>query len=241
MFPLRDDIPSRQFPVVTVILIVTNVIIFLFEVMMGPAANAITLAFGVVPARLLSQWRNPFVLLTLISSMYLHGGWAHLLGNMWYLWIFGDNVEDRMGRWRFLIFYTLSGVIASLLQVAAAPRSTIPMIGASGAIAGVLGAYLLLFPRARVSTLIPVFYFIRIVWLPAVIVLGGWFLMQLLNGLASLNVTMQTGGVAWWAHIGGFVAGMLMMPIFRRPATRLPADWRYPPNDGAGYGGRPRW
>ena len=207
MFPLRDDVPSRKFPLVTVGLVVVNVAIFLLEVMLGAEATMLTETFGIVPARLTTQWRNPFVLFTVVSSMYLHGGWAHLIGNMWYLWIFGDNVEDRMGRFRFFVFYTVCGVIAGLLQVAAAPRSTIPMIGASGAIAGVLGAYLILYPRARVSTLVPVFYFIRIVWLPAVIVLGGWFLIQLFNGLASLNVVMQTGGVAWWAHIGGFVAG----------------------------------
>ena len=143
---------------------------------------------------------------------------------MWYLWIFGDNVEDRMGRVRFFIFYTLSGLVAALLQVAFAPNSTVPMIGASGAIAGVLGAYLLLYPRARVSTLIPIFYFIRIVWLPAIVVLGGWFVIQLLNGLASLNVQVQTGGVAFWAHVGGFVAGMLMMPIFRKRGYQPPAS-----------------
>jgi membrane associated rhomboid family serine protease len=240
MVPLRDNVPSRYFPVVTVALIVINVIIFLYEVTLGPAANAITLAFGVIPARLVTQWQDPRVLFTLFSSMYLHGGWTHLLGNMWYLWIFGDNVEDRMGRVRFFAFYTLSGVIAGLLQVAAAPRSPIPMIGASGAIAGVLGAYLLLYPRSRVSTLVFALYFVRIVWLPAIIVLGGWFLIQLLNGLAMLNVTMQTGGVAWWAHIGGFVAGMLLLPIFRRRERRLPPG-SYPLGSNIDSNGRLGW
>ncbi|MBN1247871.1 MAG: rhomboid family intramembrane serine protease [Anaerolineae bacterium] len=223
MFPLRDDVPSRQFPLVTVSLVVLNVAIFLVEALMGSSATMLTETFGIVPARLTTQWQNPMVLLTLFTSMYLHGGWAHLIGNMWYLWIFGDNVEDRMGRIPFFIFYTLAGLVAGLLQVAAAPRSTIPMIGASGAIAGVLGAYLVLYPRARVSTLVPVFYFIRIVWLPAIIVLGGWFLIQLLNGLASISVVMQTGGVAWWAHIGGFVAGIVLLPIFRR--REPPSSW----------------
>jgi membrane associated rhomboid family serine protease len=240
MFPLRDNVPSRQFPLVTVLLIVINVAIFLFEVSLGSAVHAVTRTFGVVPARLVNQWQDPRVLFTLFSSMYLHGGWTHLLGNMWYLWIFGDNVEDRMGWLRFFIFYTASGVVAGLLQVAAAPRSTIPMIGASGAIAGVLGAYLLLYPRARVSTLVLVFYFIRIVWLPAVVVLGGWFLIQLLNGLASLNVTMQTGGVAWWAHIGGFVAGMLLLPIFRRRDRRPPPGY-YSPGEDLTSDRRLRW
>lgn len=234
MFPLRDDVPSRQFPLVTVGLVVLNVAIFLVEVMMGSAARVVTETFGIVPARLTTQWQNPAVLLTLFTSMYLHGGWAHLIGNMWYLWIFGDNVEDRMGRLRFFIFYTLAGLIAGLLQVFAAPRSTIPMIGASGAIAGVLGAYLVLYPRARVSTLVPVFYFIRIIWLPAAIVLGGWFLIQLLNGLASINVVMQTGGVAWWAHIGGFVAGIVLLPVFRR--REPPSPWT-----SSNYNVRGRW
>ena len=231
MFPLRDDVPARQFPVVTVVLIAVNVVIFLFEVMLGTTANMITQTFGIVPARLTGEWQDPFVPLTLISSMYLHGGWAHLLGNMWYLWIFGDNVEDRMGRGRFFIFYTLCGLVAGLLQVLAAPQSVIPIIGASGAIAGVLGAYLLLYPRARVSTLVPSFYFYRVIWLPAIIVLGGWFLIQLLNGLISIGVVMQTGGVAWWAHIGGFVAGMGLMPVFRRQDARRPPNWydREPP------------
>jgi membrane associated rhomboid family serine protease len=229
MFPLRDDVPSRRFPLVTLALVVINVAIFLLEALMGQSVYVLIETFGVVPAQLTTRWQNPIVLSTLITSQYLHGGWAHLIGNMWYLFIFGDNVEDRMGRVRYLGFYTLCGVIAALLQVAAAPRSTIPMIGASGAIAGVLGAYLLLYPRARVSTLIPFFYFIRIVWLPAVIVLGGWFLVQLLNGLAMLNVEMATGGVAFWAHIGGFVAGMVLMPVFRQRNI-------HPPSRQSGYG-----
>ncbi len=236
MFPLRDDVPSRQFPLVTVSIVVVNVLVFLFQVLAGPAASSIVDLFGIVPARMTTQWQNPLVALTFVSSMYLHGGWAHLIGNMWYLWIFGDNVEDRMGRGRFFVFYTLCGLVAGVLQIVAAPRSTIPMIGASGAIAGVLGAYLLLYPRARVSTLVPLFFFIRIVWLPAIVVLGSWFAMQLLNGLASLSVVVQTGGVAWWAHIGGFVAGMVLLPVFRRrgvqPPSRRPAG---------GYDARVRW
>lgn len=236
MFPLRDDVPSRRFPLVTVSLIVVNVLVFLMEVLAGPAADSMMTVFGVVPARIITQWQNPLVLLSFVSSMYLHGGWAHLIGNMWYLWIFGDNVEDRMGRGRFFVFYTLCGLVAGVLQVAAAPRSTIPMIGASGAIAGVLGAYLLLYPRARVSTLVPLFYFVRIVWLPAIVVLGSWFLVQLLNGLASLGVVVQTGGVAWWAHIGGFVAGMVLLQIFRRRDIQPPSRW-----PTSGYDARARW
>jgi membrane associated rhomboid family serine protease len=224
MMPLKDNIPSRQFPVVTIGLVVINAVIFLIEAMMGPQATAVTNTFGVVPQRLTSAWLNPMQLLTLFTSMYLHGGWAHLIGNMLYLWIFGDNVEESMGRLRFFIFYTLSGFAAVLIQVMAAPELDKPIIGASGAIAGVLGAYLLLFPKARVQTLVPSFYFYRLVWLPAVIVLGGWFVIQLLNGLASINVNMQTGGVAWWAHIGGFGAGMLLQFVFRRDDYEPPSQ-----------------
>ncbi len=236
MFPLRDDVPSRHFPLVTTSIVAINVVVFLFQVLAGPEASSIVALFGIVPARITTQWQNPLVVLTLFSSMFLHGGWAHLIGNIWYLWIFGDNVEDRMGRGRFLIFYTLCGLAAGLLQIVAAPRSAIPMIGASGAIAGVLGAYLLLYPRARVRTLVPLFFFMRVVWLPAIVVLGSWFVIQLLNGLASLNVVVQTGGVAWWAHIGGFVAGMALLPVFRRrdigPPSRRPTG---------GYDARVRW
>ena len=236
MFPLRDDVPSRHFPLVTVSIVVVNVVVFLLQVLAGPAASSIAELFGIVPARVTTQWQNPLVLLTFFSSMYLHGGWAHLIGNIWYLWIFGDNVEDRMGRGRFFIFYTLCGLVAGLLQIVAAPRSTIPMIGASGAIAGVLGAYLLLYPRARVSTLVPLFFFIRIVWLPAIVVLGSWFVIQLLNGLAALNVVVQTGGVAWWAHIGGFVVGMALLPVFRRRDIQPPSRW-----PSSGHDARVRW
>jgi len=236
MFPLRDEVPSRRFPLVTTILLVANVLVFLMEALGDPVAGMLMNTFAIVPARLTTQWRDPMVLLTLFTSMYLHGGWAHLIGNMWYLWIFGDNIEDNMGRGRFFVFYTLCGLVAGLLQVVAAPTSTIPMVGASGAIAGVLGAYLLLYPRARVRTLVTPLYFIRVVSLPAVVVLGGWFLMQLLNGVAALSVDVQTGGVAWWAHIGGFVAGMLLLQVFRRRGYAPPPRQSY-----GGYGSTRRW
>jgi membrane associated rhomboid family serine protease len=155
-----------------------------------------------------------------------------LIGNMIYLAIFGDNVEDRMGRGRFFIFYTLCGVLSGLAQVLAMPTSRVPAIGASGAIAGVLGAYLLMFPRARVRTLVPLIFIYTTFHLPAVVVLGGWFLVQFLNGLASLNVSVQTGGVAWWAHIGGFVVGMILMPLFRQKQPPAPPTFYY---DGSRY------
>ncbi len=224
MIPLGDDIPSRHFPVVTFVLIVVNTIVFLFEVLFEPQANQMAQMFGATPVRIVTDWINPLTLLTLITAMYLHGGWAHLLGNMFYLWIFGDNVEDRMGHRRFFIFYTLCGVLAGLAQVLAMPTSNVPAIGASGAIAGVLGAYLLLFPRARVRTLVPLFFFYTTVYLPAVLVLGGWFLVQFLNGLASLNINVQIGGIAWWAHVGGFISGMILMPVFRQRQVPFPYD-----------------
>ena len=227
MITLRDDIPARSFPVVTVGFLVANVVVFLIEFLLGQSANEMIFIFGITPARLTTEWTNPLVILTLGTSMYLHGGWAHLIGNMAYLWIFGDNVEDRMGKLGFFVFYTLCGVISGLLQVIAAPHSAIPIIGASGAIAGVLGAYILLYPRARVRTLVPSFAFYRSVWLPASIVLGGWFVIQLLNGLAALSVDVQTGGVAWWAHIGGFVAGMGLLPVFRQKNYNPPSKSAY--------------
>jgi len=235
MIPLGDNIPSRRFPVVTFTLIVINTVIFLFEVLFEPAANQMAQMFGAIPVRIMTEWTNPLTLATLVTAMYLHGGWAHLIGNMLYLWIFGDNVEDRMGRGRFFIFYTLCGVLSGLAQVLAMPTAQVPAIGASGAIAGVLGAYLLLFPRARVRTLIPLIFIYTTIQLPAIVVLVGWFLVQFLNGLASLNVLVQTGGVAWWAHIGGFVAGMALMPLFRqkqRPSPFYEYDGRrYWPDD----------
>lgn len=232
MIPLGDNIPSRRFPTVTVTLIVINTLIFLFEVLFEPMANQMAQMFGTTPIRIVTDWTNPLTLITLITATYLHGGWAHLIGNMIYLGIFGNNVEDRMGHVRFFIFYTLCGVLSGLAQVLAMPTSRIPAIGASGAIAGVLGAYLLLFPRARIRTLIPLIFIYTTVYLPAVVVLGGWFLVQFFNGLASINVDVQTGGVAWWAHIGGFIVGMLLMPLFRQKQPPAPSPYFY---DGRRY------
>ncbi len=216
MIPLRDDIPVRRFTVVTFLLIGVNSAIFLWEVALGTSADAIIWRFGFVPARLIENWAAPGEWLTLFTSMYLHGSWAHLISNMLYLWIFGNNVEDNMGRARFFVFYTLCGVLAALAETAAPPSAALPGIGASGAIAGVLGAYLLLYPRARVEVLLPLLFWWTTITLPAALVLGGWFLLQFFNGLMSLNLSAQLGGVAWWAHIGGFVAGLLFLPLFRQ-------------------------
>lgn len=214
MIPLRDNVPRRHFPLITVLLIIVNTAVFLFEVVIGSdAVEKLTYLFGSVPARLTAQWMNPAVLLTLITSMYLHGGWTHLIGNMLYLRVFGHSIENDMGEGRFLVFYTLCGVLAALVDTALAPNREIPGIGASGAIAGVLGAYLLLYPEARIKMLVPPLWFVTFK-LRAFVVLIIWFLMQYLNGLASLNVRTRVGGIAWWAHIGGFLGGMLLTPLF---------------------------
>lgn len=214
MIPLKDLNPTRTRPYITIILIVLNVLVFLFELTMdlGGELDSLIYNAGVVPAAIVE---NPFSTrsLTLFSSMFLHGGWTHLLGNMLYLWIFGDNIEDRMGHARYLVFYLLGGVAAAGAQIAIAPNSTVPMVGASGAIAAVLGAYLLEYPRARVRSLLLLGYFIRFANIPALVVLGFWFVLQFFNGLFSLSA-MDVGGVAYFAHIGGFVAGLLLIKLF---------------------------
>ncbi|MDX1663598.1 MAG: rhomboid family intramembrane serine protease [Candidatus Promineifilaceae bacterium] len=212
MIPLKDVIETRRTPVVTIIFLIANVLIFLWELYLDSLGllNDFILAWGVIPRQLLADPGTEWF--TLFSAMFMHGGWAHLLGNMLYLWIFGDNVEDRLGHVRFAIFYLLSGLLATAAQVAVNPGAAIPNIGASGAIAGVLGGYLLLYPRTQIVTL--VFRFIARV--PAIIVLGFWFVYQFFFGIASLsNMDMQVGGVAFFAHVGGFLAGMLLIIPFQ--------------------------
>lgn len=213
------------------VLVVANLAAFAWQLALGPELRGFLLAWGMVPARLTLalQGVEPPAgpALTLLSAMFLHGGVMHLAGNLWYLWIFGDNVEDRLGHGRFLAFYLAAGVCASLVQVAANPASRLPMIGASGAIAGVLGAYLVAFPRARIFTLLPIFPFFQVVALPAVIVLGLWFAFQFLSGALALGGTAG-GGIAWWAHIGGFAFGMAAMRLFGGrggpPRPRAPVE-----------------
>ena len=214
MLPLRDFIPTRRFPAVTVGIIVVNIIAFAYE-LLAEAGGTLEQTFytmGVVPFKVTHNF-GPAVALSFLTSMFLHGGFMHIIGNMLYLWIFGNNVEDSMGRGRFLVFYLLTGSIASAAQVLASPNSPIPSIGASGAIAGVLGAYIVLFPRARVQMLVFLGYFARLTQLPALLVLGFWFVLQLFNGLLAFGMT-QMGGVAWFAHVGGFVAGLLLVRLF---------------------------
>jgi len=229
MIPIKDDNPTERPAYVTVALIVLCVLAFLWQQSHSPEAQQrIAYSLGVIPAVLLGGKELPPQLalvpaeLTIVTSMFLHGGWLHLIGNMLYLWIFGNNVEDAMGRGRFIVFYLVCGVVAALAQALPSPGSTLPMIGASGAVAGVLGAYLLLHPRARVTVVIPLgFLLYPVVW-PAVVVLGLWFLLQIGS---SLMMAGQEGGVAWFAHVGGFVAGMALIPLFRRKGVPL---WRRP-------------
>jgi membrane associated rhomboid family serine protease len=219
MIPLRDIIPSRTTPVVTISLIALNILVFVYELSLGRGVDAFTLYWGLVPAA--------FSWVTVFTSMFLHGGLLHVAGNMLYLWIFGDNVEDRMGHGRFLVFYLLCGVAAALAQTITAPDSVVPMVGASGAIAGVMGAYFVLYPKSRIVTLIPLFFFFQVIEVPAILFLGIWFLMQFVSGLGSIVTVaggQSGGGVAFWAHVAGFVAGISGVIVFRRP-ERQRVEW----------------
>lgn len=218
MIPLRDTIPSRTFPFVNYIFIFANVAVFLFEKSLRGFTNDFILRFGLVPAVWIEEIHayNLHAVIPLFTSMFMHGGWLHLLGNMLFLYIFGDNVEDRFGHFRYCIFFLLAGLAAAFTQIYVNPASEAPMVGASGAIAGVLGAYVFMFPKARITTVIPIFIFIKIIDLPAYLFLGIWFIMQLISGVMALGIGADAGGVAWWAHIGGFAAGVVAIPIFRK-------------------------
>ena len=214
MIPLRDENPTRGFPIVNYALIAINVLVFLWQVSLGSGGDAAIYRMALIPVNV-SSGLDLGDARAVLTSMFMHAGLMHLLGNMLYLWIFGDNVEDVLGHFRYLAFYLLGGVAASLTHVFLYPASTVPTVGASGAIAATLGAYLLLFPQRRVVTLIPLGFFLHIARLPAIFVLGMWFVLQLFQGTLTLGMT-QLGGVAFWAHIGGFVYGMLFGPLMRR-------------------------
>jgi membrane associated rhomboid family serine protease len=210
MIPLHDDNPTRRIPWLTMLLIAANSVIFAIEASMGTEElNSFLLQWAFVPQRFFASPLSPDQLITFVASLFLHGGWLHLIGNMLFLWIFGNNIEDRLGVVRFGLFYLACGIAATLAQAFASPAASIPMVGASGAIAGVLGAYLLLYPRARVVTVIPIFFYIEVAALPAAFVIGFWFVLQLAQGVGSLGALGTEGGVAWWAHVGGFVAGLI--------------------------------
>ena len=219
MIPLRDVIPSRTTPYITVTIIGLNALAWLYELALPGNLLPLFLQFyGVVPAN--------FHASSLITSMFLHGSWSHVLGNMWYLWIFGDNVEDRVGHGRFIIFYLLCGFAAAIGQTVMDPDSTLPMIGASGAIAGVMGAYFVLYPKSRVLTLIPLIIFWEVIEIPATFLLGFWFLMQLFSaGAIAVTASTGGGGVAFMAHVAGFVIGMIAVFVFRK--RERPEPWMY--------------
>ena len=216
MIPIRDAIRSKTFPIVNLLIIVLNILSFLWQLSLGPQLKEAFLLYGIVPIRYsdpgLSEQFSAFQQwLPFLTSMFLHGGFLHILGNMWFLYIFGDNIEDRLGHIRYFIFYLLCGIAAGVIHLYTNWDSRIPTIGASGAISGIMGAYLLLYPRAKILTLIPIFFFIQFVEIPAFIFLGYWLLIQLFSaGLTPRNV----GGIAFWAHIGGFIAGLIFVKMF---------------------------
>jgi len=237
LIPLRDDIPSRTVPFVNYAIIALNAFLFVLELGMGRGIERFFYQAAVIPVlftgpdhslsvvEAVRTTLEPALGTRVFLSMFLHGGWAHIIGNMLYLWIFGDNVEDRLGHLKYLLFYLLCGWTAAYAHIWADPASRLPSLGASGAIAGVLGAYLTLYPHARVVGLLPLGLFAPLIQIPAVLFLGFWFVQQFLYGAVSLGArTAQTGGVAWWAHIGGFVAGLVLVRVFRKPQRRPARD-----------------
>jgi membrane associated rhomboid family serine protease len=220
VIPLRDVIPSRTTPYVTIALIAVNALVYLYEMTLGETAlEEFILYFGLVPAA--------FSWVAMLTSMFLHGGLLHVGGNMLFLWIFGDNVEDRMGHGRFVVFYVLCGAAAALAQTAMSPDSVVPMVGASGAVAGVMGAYFVLYPHSRIVTLIPLFVFFHVMEVPALVFLGLWFVLQFVSGVGSIAAATggePAGGIAFWAHVAGFVAGVSGVLVFRRP-ERQRVEW----------------
>ena len=238
MIPIRDDQPRFSTPYVTYFIIALNALVFFFELSVGTqghrALDSLVYQFGVVPRHfevaLAGSPRYDLTgqSLTILTSMFLHGGWLHIIGNMWFLWIFGDNIEDRIGHFLYLVFYLVSGFAASITHILLNSNSNVPTVGASGAIAGVMGAYIVLYPKARVLTLVPLIVFFTFWWLPAWIFLGYWFLLQFLSGAATsiAETSSQAGGVAFWAHVGGFLAGIVLIKILpeRRGRYRY-ASW----------------
>jgi len=212
MIPIRDQIPTRRVPVINYLLIAANVIVFIFQWLAGPYEEALVYEFALIPASFLSNLSLGDIT-DVFTSMFMHAGFAHIGGNMLYLWIFGDNVEDSMGSGRYLLFYLIGGIVASFTHILTNPGSQIPTVGASGAIAAVLGAYLVLYPQSKVLTIIPLGFFIRMTLVPASIVLVLWFVLQIFSGVLSVGGP-DVGGVAFWAHVGGFIAGVVLAKLF---------------------------
>lgn len=222
MIPLKDEMRSATRPIVNYCLVVANVIVYLYELSLGRGLDTFIAAFGAVPNDMFHSG-SPVPLLKVFSSMFIHANFVHILGNMLFLWVFGDNIEDRIGHVKFFFFYLIAGMAGALLHGVSATRSEVPMIGASGAISGVLGAYILLYPRARVLALVPVGFFMRVGYFPSYFFIGLWFLLQFLSGMVSLGAS--GGGVAYLAHIGGFVVGALLALPFMRRRPRGPVDY----------------
>ncbi len=226
MIPLRDTIRSRNYPFATYLLIILNVLVYSYQAIQGPDGGRFIAVYGLIPARfthpaLIDYFGWGANLVSLLTFMFLHGGFWHLVGNMWSLYIFGDNIEDRLGPPRYLAFYLLAGVLSGLVHLFLHPQSRIPTVGASGAIAGVMGAYFLCYPGSRILTLIPIFIFPWLIEIPAFVFLGIWFVMQFLGAAGADG---SAGGIAWWAHVGGFVAGIVLLKGFERiPATGMSA------------------
>lgn len=216
MFPYKDDNPTNTFPSVTIGLIALNILVFLLQVISDVDGKRIVYAYGAIPHNIVSfETTQPIhPILTLFTSMFMHGGVFHIFGNMLYLWIFGNNIEDRLGHLRFILFYLFCGIVAALSHTLTASGSDVPMIGASGAVSGVLGAYLLLFPMARIHTIIFLGFFVQTVQIPALIVIGFWAIIQLVNGLIMQGMASQ-GGIAWFAHAGGFLAGLISIKLWQ--------------------------
>jgi membrane associated rhomboid family serine protease len=224
MIPIKDQMTTRRVPVMNYFLIAANIFVFILEWAAGSNQEALMYQFALIPANFVHS-PNLGNISDIFSSMFMHSGVAHIAGNMLYLWIFGDNVEDSMGSVKYLFFYLTGGVVASLAHIFTNPSSQIPTVGASGAIAAVLGAYLVLYPRSRVLTFIPIGFFLRLTSVPAIIVLGLWFVLQLFSGVSSLGAG-DVGGVAFWAHIGGFLCGMILAKIFAgKRKTAYEARW----------------
>ena len=214
MIPYKDDNPTRTFPFVTVVIVAVNIFVFVLQIMSAKDSQEIVYAYGAIPRDIITLTSGQPIppVLTIFTAMFMHGGLLHLGGNMLYFWIFGNNIEDRLGHLRFIFFYLFCGVVSVYSYALTAPRSNIPMIGASGAISGVLGAYLLLFPRASVHTLVFFGFFIQVIRIPALIVIGFWAIIQLASGLASYGTSQ--GGIAWFAHVGGFLAGLITIKLW---------------------------
>ena len=229
MIPLRDTTKSARFPFVNLTLIALNILVFLFEISLGDKMNAFIYHFGLIPADVfstsagigLAERITPF-----FSSMFIHGGWLHIIGNVLFLYIFGDNVESLMCHFKYLLFYLICGFLAALFHIISNVGSPVPMVGASGAISGVLGAYITFYPKSRILTLVPIFFFIQLIHIPAAVFIFVWFIIQFISGVGTLGAASESGGVAFWAHIGGFVAGLILARFFDDKKFRVAEERR---------------